>query len=73
MHRTLLALTFTASLLTPAPSDFLGRLWDLVSEAPASTVLPKEGPGWDPDGLAARLLPQPRMALGGWDDPKRPL
>lgn len=68
MHRTVLALTLTASFLTLAPSGLLSRLWELVSgrpETPASRIQLKEGPGWDPSGLAA---PLPQSEAGGeWD------
>jgi hypothetical protein len=49
MHRALLAVPLIASLLFPA-------LWNLLQ---------KEGPGWDPSGLAA---PTPPSEAGpGWD------
>jgi hypothetical protein len=69
MHRTLFAITLAASLLITTPSGLLARLWDLISEpsdASASTVLQKEGPGLDPDGLAA---PPPRTEAGPGLDP----
>jgi hypothetical protein len=66
MHRTLFALTLAANLL--APYGLFSRLWDLLpgrDEIPNSTILEKEGPGWDPNGATA---PAPPAEAGpGWD------
>lgn len=62
MQRTFFVLILAANLL--ARSGLLTRLWGMIPGAPASTVLEKEGPGWDPNGATA---PAPSEAGPGWD------
>jgi len=64
MHRTSLALTLAASILTSAPTLF-DPLWNLLSSlgSPAAT---DEGCGWDPWGRCP--APQPAADAGcSWD------
>jgi hypothetical protein len=68
MRPTLVALVFTASLLASRPPVLLEPLWAFLSSF-WSEPSPKEGCGFDPDGLSAPAPPQVESDEGCGFDP----
>jgi hypothetical protein len=69
MRRTLVAMAFTASLMTAVPSSLFDRFWTILSTVWGTTPSSTEaGCGADPNGRCLPA-PQPHLDAGCGADP----